>query len=118
MAQMLDKGIDLLFLQKSTRMFSGQQYAPASIYHRKRTGTHFRDEWVGVSAGLEGRKICPHLDSIPDFPGLGRLVAIPTELLRSTLIVNIAIYFPYNAVCAQCHQLQATSQLKLTVTNC
>ena len=34
---------------------------------------------MGPRAGLEGQKISPHLDSIPDRPA-GSSVAIPTEL--------------------------------------
>ena len=52
MAQMLGKGIVLFFHVRSTRRFSGQQHAPAAIYHRERSRTHFRGSWVGVRAGL------------------------------------------------------------------
>ena len=36
---------------------SGQQHAPATLYPRERTGTHFTRGWVGHRAGLDGRKI-------------------------------------------------------------
>ena len=35
------------------------------IYPRERTGTHCIGGWVGPRAGLDGRKISPHRDSIP-----------------------------------------------------
>jgi len=38
---------------------SGQQHAPAALYPRKRTGTHFAGGWVGHRAGLDRRKISP-----------------------------------------------------------
>jgi len=33
---------------------SGQQQAPAALYHRERPGIHFTGDWVGPRAGLEG----------------------------------------------------------------
>jgi len=36
---------------------SGQQHAPATLYPRERPGTHFTGGWVGLRAGLDGRKI-------------------------------------------------------------
>jgi len=36
---------------------SGQQHAPAALYPRERTGTHFTGGWVGLRTGLDGRKI-------------------------------------------------------------
>ena len=44
----------------------GQQHAPAALYPRERPGTHFTGGWVGPRAGLDGREISPHRDSIPD----------------------------------------------------
>jgi len=58
---------------------SGQQHAPAALYHRERPGTHFTGGWVGPRTVLDGRKI----SSPPAFdPGPSRpySVAIPTEL--------------------------------------
>jgi len=69
---------------------SGQQHAPAALYPRKRSGTHFTGGWVGSRAGLDGQKISSSRDSIPD--RLARSsVAIPTELpgpLRVGLLSN------------------------------
>jgi len=46
---------------------SGQQHAPAALYPRERRGTHCTGGWVGLRAGLDGRKI----SSPPGFdPGL------------------------------------------------
>jgi len=36
---------------------SGQQHAPAALYPRERSGTHFTGGWVGPRDGLNGRKI-------------------------------------------------------------
>ena len=49
---------------------SGQQHAPAALYHRERPGTHCTGGWVGPTAGLEGRKISPPTTGIrfPDRP--------------------------------------------------
>ena len=47
---------------------SGQRHAPDAIYARKRAGTRCTRGWVGSRAGLDGRKISPHRDSIPDRP--------------------------------------------------
>jgi len=58
---------------------SGQQHAPTAIYPRERPYTHFTGGWVGPRAGLDGRKISPYRDSIPDRPARGS-VAITTEL--------------------------------------
>jgi len=33
---------------------SGQQHAPAALYHWERPGTHFIGGWVGPRAGLDG----------------------------------------------------------------
>ena len=55
MAQRVGRGIALLFLDNGTR--SVQQHAPAALYLRERSGTHFTGGWVGPRAGLEGRKI-------------------------------------------------------------
>jgi len=35
----------------------GQQDAPAVLYPRERSGTHFTGGWVGPRTGLDGRKI-------------------------------------------------------------
>ena len=35
----------------------GQRHAPAALYLRERPGTHFTGGWVGLRAGLDGRKI-------------------------------------------------------------
>jgi len=43
---------------------SGQQHAPAVLNPRERPGTHCTGGWVGPRAGLDGRKISPHRDSI------------------------------------------------------
>ena len=66
MAQSVGRVIALLFHDRGTRRsVSGQQHAPAVIYPRERAGTHCTGGQVGPSAGLEGRKISPHRDSIP-----------------------------------------------------
>ena len=44
---------------------SGQQYAPTVLNPWERPGTHCTGGWVGPRAGLDGRKISPHRDSIP-----------------------------------------------------
>jgi hypothetical protein len=53
---MLGKNIALLFHDRCTRRFSGQQHAPAAIYHLERIRTHFIGSWVCVMAGLSGGK--------------------------------------------------------------
>ena len=49
---------------------SGQQHAPAALYPRERSGTHFTGGWVGPRAGLDGRKISslPGFDPVPSSP--------------------------------------------------
>ena len=58
---------------------SGQQHAPAALYPPERAGTHCTGDWVSPRAGLDGRKISPHRDSIPGTSSPWS-VAIPTEL--------------------------------------
>jgi len=69
-AQRVGRGIALLFHDRGTRRgwVSGQQHAPAALYPRERPSTHFTGGWVGPRAGLDGRKIRRHRDSIPDRP--------------------------------------------------
>ena len=43
---------------------SGQQHAPAVLYPQERPSTHCTGGWVDPRAGLDGRKISPHQDSI------------------------------------------------------
>ena len=58
MAQRVGRGIAVLFHDRGTRRGgSGQQHAPAAFYPRERPGTHFTGGWVGLRAGLDGRKI-------------------------------------------------------------
>ena len=80
-AQMVgrDRPIALLFHDHGTRGVSGQQHAPAVLYPRERPGTHCTGGWVVPRAGLDGRKISPHRDSIPG-PSSPSSVAIPPEL--------------------------------------
>jgi len=68
-AQRVGRIIALLFHDRDTRRrCSGQKHAPAALYPRERPGTYFTGGWVGPRAGLEGRKISTHWDSIPDRP--------------------------------------------------
>jgi len=55
------RGIPLLFHYTGTKRGggSGQQYASAALYPRKRSSTHFRGGWVDPKASLDGRKISP-----------------------------------------------------------
>jgi len=62
---------------------SGQQHAPAALYPRKRAGTHFTGGWVGLRAGLDGRKISP-LPGFDPGPYGPEPVAVTTELPRPT----------------------------------
>ena len=57
---------------------SGQQHAPTVLHPRERPGTHCTGGQVGPRAGLDGRKISPHRDSIPG-PSSSQSVATPTE---------------------------------------
>ena len=71
----------------------GQQHASAVLYPRERPGTHCTGGWVGPGAGLDGRKIPPHRDSIPDRPAWSS-VAIPTELpgpYQLLLLIHIVL---------------------------
>jgi hypothetical protein len=45
---------------------SGQQQAPATLYLRERTGTHFTGGWWVTGPVRTGGKSRPHRDSIPD----------------------------------------------------
>jgi hypothetical protein len=79
-AQRLGRGVALLFHDRGTRRgVSGQQHAPAALYHRERPGTHFTGGLVGPRADLDGRKISSpqRFDPGPSSP---KSVAIPTEL--------------------------------------
>jgi len=58
---------------------SGQQHAPAALYPRERPGTHFAGGWVGLRAGLDGRKISSLLGFDPG-PSSPYSVATQTEL--------------------------------------
>jgi len=44
---------------------SGQQNAPAALYHRERPGAYFTGGWVGPRPGLDGRKISSPLGFDP-----------------------------------------------------
>ena len=58
MAQRVGRGIALLFHDNGTRRgLSVQQHAPAVLYLRDRSGTHFTGGWVGPRVGLDGWKI-------------------------------------------------------------
>ena len=66
MPQRVGRGIALLFHDRGTRRgVSGQQHAPAALYLRERTGTHFTGDWVGFRTGLKGRKISSPLGLDP-----------------------------------------------------
>jgi len=58
---------------------NGQHHATAGFYIRERHCTHCTGSWVGYKAGLEGRKISSHRDSITDRPARSSF-AITTEL--------------------------------------
>ena len=47
-----------------------QQHAPVAIYPRETPGTHFTGGWVGLRAGVDGRKISspPEFDPGPSSP--------------------------------------------------
>jgi len=38
---------------------SGQQHAPAALYPREGPGAYYTGGWVGLRAGLDGRKTSP-----------------------------------------------------------
>ena len=79
-AQRMGRGIALLFHDRGTRRGSVVSVtAPAALYPGERPGTNCTEGWVGPRAGLDGRKISPHRDSIQDRPARSS-VAIPTEL--------------------------------------
>ena len=66
LAQRVGRGIALLFHDRGIRRgVSDQQHIPAVLYPRERPGAHFTGGWVGPRAGLVGREISPHRDSIP-----------------------------------------------------
>ena len=58
-AQRVGRGIALLYHDRDARRWvSGQQHAPAALYHPgERLGTNCTGGWVGPRAGLDGRKI-------------------------------------------------------------
>ena len=58
---------------------SGQQHAPAALYHRETPGTHFKGAGWAPGSVWMGGKSRPHRDSISDRPARSS-VAIPTEL--------------------------------------
>ena len=70
---------------------SGQQHAPAALYPRKRTGTHFIGSRVGPRSGLEGGKSRLHRESIPDRPARSS-VAITTTLTGPHLRQKVSIW--------------------------
>ena len=41
-AQMVGKCIALIFHDSGTKRLSGQQHAPAALYYRERSSTHFK----------------------------------------------------------------------------
>ena len=78
-AQTMGRAIALLFHDFGTRGVSGQCQAPAALYLREKPGTHFIGGWLGPRAGLDGRKISPHRDSIPG-PSSPQSIAISQGL--------------------------------------
>ena len=72
---------------------------PRSLYPREIHGTHCIGGWVAPRAGIDGcEKSHPHRDSIPG-PTSPLLVAIPTELTRSTenkdtIVIKMRINHP------------------------
>ena len=56
-----------LYSSMTTALEGGEWSAahPDLHYPRERPGTHCTGGWVGPRAGLNGRKISPHRDSIP-----------------------------------------------------
>ena len=58
MTQTLGRRTALLFHDRGTKRYSGQQHSLAAIYPLERIGTHTRGGLVGVRVGLEGDKIC------------------------------------------------------------
>ena len=66
---------------------SGQQHAPAALYHRERPGNQFTWSLVGPMAGLGGRKNSSPTGFDPG-PSSPFSVAIPTELLDPLHILH------------------------------
>jgi hypothetical protein len=66
LAQRLDRGIALPFLDPGARRRWMVSTTPRSLYPRERPGTPFAGGWVGPSADLDVcEKSRPHRDSIP-----------------------------------------------------
>ena len=65
----VSRGIALHFLGLRHQMgWGGSAPRSGRLYRRERPGTHCTGGWVGPRAGLDGRKISSHRDSIPDCP--------------------------------------------------
>jgi hypothetical protein len=66
MASRVSRGIALRFLDRGIRREWVVNSTPQpALYPRERPGTHCTGGWVDPRAGLDGRKISPHRDSIP-----------------------------------------------------
>ena len=55
-------------------MVSGQQHAPAALYLRERSSTHFTGGVVDPIVSLDGRNVSPQRDSIQDRPARSQLL--------------------------------------------
>jgi len=72
---------------------SGQLHAPAALYLRERSGTHFTGGWVGPRAGLDGRNISSPLGfSIPDRPTRSQSLYRLSNPVRTIYMYKIHVY--------------------------
>ena len=64
-AQRGGRGIVLLFHDRALEGDEWSVARPGRTLPRERLGTDCTGDWVGSRAGLDGRKILPHRNSIP-----------------------------------------------------
>jgi len=90
MAQRVGRGIVLLFHHRGTRRGEWSAARPGRILPPRKTRYPFTGGWVGPRAGLDGRKISPHWNSIPDRPARNQSVyrlSYPARSVQYTLLL-------------------------------
>jgi hypothetical protein len=89
------KGIVLLFQDlRRYKGVRGRQHAKAALYPRERAGTNCTGGWVGLTAGMDGRKISPPLGFDPrERPARSQsLYRLSYPAHRNTSIRSISLY--------------------------
>jgi len=92
-SQRVGRGIALLLHDRGARRGEWSAARSGHTLPRGRTGTNFTGGRVGLRAGLDGRKISSHRDSIPDRPVRSR--SLYGLSYRAHIYIYIYIYIKY-----------------------